>query len=214
LESILCPDERERAARFRFQKDREHYITGRGILRSILARYLQTSPNKLQFRYNAYGKPSLADENASHKVQFNVAHSHGLALFAFTNGPELGVDIELVRPEVATDEIAQRFFSPEEVEVLRSIEPAARTTAFFHCWTRKEAFIKARGMGLSLPLNRFVVTFGPDVPCGISSVQDEPEGSRHWSIYDLQAADGYAAALAAQTPTMQVRLWRFEPPKT
>jgi 4'-phosphopantetheinyl transferase len=207
FERVLSPDERERAGRFRFEKDRAHYIAGRGILRSILGRYLQASPGELRFRYNTHGKPYLADK--TQKVQFNVAHSHGLALFAITNGPELGIDIEFVRPDFATAEIAERFFAPEEVQMLAAIEPAGRTMAFFHCWTRKEAFIKARGMGLSLPLNRFVVNFGPDVPCGVLSAQDEPEVSKRWSLYDLQPAEGYAAALAAQTPAMQVRLWRF-----
>ena len=210
LESVLSLDERERAGRFRFEKDRAHYIAGRGILRSILGRYLQTPPGELRFRYNSHGKPYLAEETSAQKVQFNVAHSHGLALFAFSNGPELGVDIEFIRPDFATEEIAQRFFAPEEVKMLVSIEPAERTMAFFHCWTRKEAFIKARGMGLSLPLNRFVVNFGPDVPCGVLSAQEEPEASKHWNIYDLQPAEGYAAAFAAQAPTMQVRLWRFQ----
>src|ERR1043166_1017688 len=149
LHRVLSPDEQEKAAWFHFEKDRQHFTAARGFLRMILGRYLGSDPGELRFSYNSYGKPSLAAEFSTPPLRFNLAHSHGLALFAFNCGRELGIDLESIRPDRATEEIAERFFAEAEVAALRSLPLEARVRAFFDCWTRKEAFIKARGMGLS-----------------------------------------------------------------
>ena len=209
--SLLSSEEQERADRFRFEKDQVQYTAGRAFLRTILGRYLQISPKDLRFRYNGYGKPYLADEFASTKLHFNLAHSRGLALYAVAVDTEVGVDIEHIRPEFATTEIAQRFFAPEEVKVLLSLDPAIQKSAFFDCWTRKEAFIKARGMGLSLPLDQFVVAFGPNVDAALLSAKNDAQASKTWTIGNLAPAHEYAGAFAAPLANVQLRLWRFTP---
>src|SRR5438045_1350192 len=204
---ILSPEEQERAGRFRFAKDRVQYSACRGILRLMLAGYLNIKPTEVRFGYNGHGKPGLADELNPAKLRFNVAHSHGLGLFAVTFDREIGIDIEQIRPEVATQEIAERFFAPEEVQTLFDLQPAERTAAFFHCWTRKEAFIKARGLGLSLPLNQFVVAFGPGTMPAVLSAKDDPQASGRWSVIDLNPAKGYAGAVVVETGGTELRLW-------
>src|SRR5438477_5645126 len=193
--SLLSSDEQERAERFRFEKDQVQYTAGRAFLRTILSRYLQVPPQELRFRYNGYGKPYLADEFASSKLQFNLAHSRGLALYAVALDIEVGVDIERIRPEFATTEIAQRFFAPEEVKVLLALDPAIQKFAFFDCWTRKEAFIKRRGMGRSVPLDEFVVAFGPGVTPELLSAGNDSQASREWTIRNLSPAQDYAGAV-------------------
>src|SRR5207245_9098248 len=132
--------------------DRHHYIAVRELLRSILCKYLAKEPGQLRFSYNPYGKPELASPADSGALRFNLAHSRGLALYAFTRRRQIGIDVEMIRPDFATEEIAARFFSPAEIAVLRSLPRELQPLAFFSCCTRQEAFIKARGMGLSLPL--------------------------------------------------------------
>lgn len=204
---VLSPDEQERAARFRFAKDRVQYSASRGILRLLLSRCLKTKPTDIRFSYNDHGKPFLPDEQNPAKLQFNIAHSHGLALCAFTLDRPIGVDIEQIRPEVATQEIAERFFAPEEVHTLLQLQPSEQAATFFECWTRKEAFIKARGLGLSLPLNQFVVAFGPGAKPALVSAKDDPQASSRWSIADLQPASGYKGAVAVESRDLDLRLW-------
>src|SRR5437588_6651734 len=208
--ALLSAEEQERAERFRFEKDQIQYTAGRAFLRTIVSRYLQVPPQELRFRYNGYGKPYLADEFASSKLQFNLAHSRGLALYAVALNIEVGVDIERIRPEFATSEIAQRFFAPEEVKVLLALDPAILKSAFFDCWTRKEAFIKGRGIGLSLALDQFVVAFGPGVTPELLSAGNDSQASREWTIRNLSPAQDYAGAVAAQSPNIELRLWRFD----
>src|SRR6185503_16840317 len=175
LEQTLSADERARAGRFHFEKDRHHYIAGRGSLRAILGRYLDLEPDQVRFSYNAFGKPGLDPGAHQSSLHFNLAHSHGLALFAFNRNRQVGIDVEWIRPDFATHEIALRFFSPPEVSALCSLPSSLQPTAFFNCWTRKEAFIKARGLGLSLPLDRFVVTLAPDAAPALLSAQGDPQ---------------------------------------
>jgi len=210
VQELLSAEERERAARFRIEKPRIEYAAARGFLRTILGGYLKRHPSELKFRYNNFGKPFLADEFAASKLQFNLAHSHGLALYSVTLDSEIGVDIERVRPEVATTELAQRFFAPEEVKVLMDLPPADRTRGFFECWTCKEAVLKARGSGLALPLDDFVVAFGPNATPGLLSAKDDPQAAGRWIIRRLFPADGYAGSLAMQAREIELRLWRFD----
>ena len=161
LKQVLSADEHARAERFYFQKDRERFMVARGLLRTVLGRYLNQEPSQLRFCYSPYGKPALATGSGRNTLRFNVSHSHGLALYAITCGRELGVDVELIRPELPDEEIAERFFSFQEVSGLRALPPNMRLEAFFNCWTLKEAYIKARGEGLSLPLDQFDVALVP-----------------------------------------------------
>jgi 4'-phosphopantetheinyl transferase len=211
LHSTLAIEERERAARFRFEKDRNHYIAGRGFLRHILSSYLKVIPSEVRFAYNDYGKPFLASGFAENKLRFNVGHSSGLALFGISSGREIGVDIERIRPDFATNDIADRFFAPEEVKELSLCDPAERPEAFFDCWTRKEAFVKARGMGLSLPLDQFVVAFGRKAPAALLTAKADPEASSRWLIRELPTPEGYAGAVALEASEVDLRLWRFDP---
>jgi 4'-phosphopantetheinyl transferase len=206
---LLSPEERERAARFRFEKDQTQYTAARSFLRLLLGRYLRIDPRAVRFQYNSFGKPVLGDEFAASRIEFNLAHSKGLGLFAFTLNRAIGVDVEWHRPDLASMEIAQRFFAPEEVKVLAAIEPSNRVTAFFECWTRKEAFIKARGMGLSLPLDKFTVAFGPNKIPTLLTADAGATSAENWTLHDVSPAPGYSGAVAIEQRDTVVRRYRF-----
>jgi 4'-phosphopantetheinyl transferase len=154
LDSLLTPDERARAARFAFERDRRRFIVGRARLRQLLGARLGAAPQSLDFVYGAHGKPALARRAERRDLRFNLAHHEGVAVYAFAEGAEVGVDVEAVRRLEDADDVAQRCFSPAEHEV-------CRTCGFFYCWTRKEAFVKALGCGLSRPLTDIDVTAAP-----------------------------------------------------
>jgi 4'-phosphopantetheinyl transferase len=198
LRDILADDERHRADRFHFEKDRRHFTAGRGTLRTILAGYLGLRPEEIRFSYTNYGKPLLAGANEA--LRFNLSHSHGLALLAVTRGREIGVDIEFTRDNLERDGelLAERFFSRHEVAALRSLPPEVRREAFFHCWTRKEAYIKAHGMGLSLPLDQFDMTLHPDEPAALLATRHDPAEAQRWSMRSLLPGEGYVGALAVE----------------
>lgn len=206
---ILSHAERQRADKFYFERDREHFIVGRGVLRKILGRYLEVSPERISFAYNRYGKPALSAEAGDQQLRFNVSHSHGLALYAFARGREVGVDIEFAREDFASLEVAGHFFSPQEVATLRALPASELTRAFFNCWTRKEAFIKALGEGLSHPLDGFVVSLRPGEPASLLSVDGQPQEAARWSLTELFPGEGYAAALAVEgeMPVLRRRQW-------
>jgi 4'-phosphopantetheinyl transferase len=198
LLETLSPDERDRAARFYFQKDRDHYIVGRGTLRMILGRYLNIEPEALRFNYSAYGKPSLTREFGGDFVRFNLSHSYGLALFAVSRGCDVGIDLELIKSDFATMAIAEKFFSPREVSVLLRLSPHYRTQAFFNCWTRKEAYVKARGEGLSLALDKFDVSLAPGDPAALLYAEGDPQAAKVWALKELTLDGGYVGALAVR----------------
>jgi 4'-phosphopantetheinyl transferase len=202
---LLSADERERAARFHFAKDRSHFIAARALLRTLLGRYLNFPPHQLSFIYGPYGKPALAGERESRALRFNVSHSHGVALYAVARERDVGVDVEYVRRDMVSESIAERFFSAREVATLRALPAEIQPQAFFNCWTRKEAFIKARGEGLSFPLDRFEVSLDPKEPAALVSVRDDPREASRWSLQALPVEEGYAAALAVEG-----HAWRLE----
>jgi 4'-phosphopantetheinyl transferase len=210
LEHILASDERTRATRFHFPKDRLHFIAARGVLRTILGRYLAQNPSVLQFRYNQYGKPFLYNGIEDSMLSFNVTHSHNMALYAITRkGREVGIDIEYIRPERADLAIAEHFFSHYEVKTLCTIPAPQQALAFFHCWTRKEAYIKARGMGLSLDLSLFDVSLMPGEPAEILNTREQGQDLADWSLHDLAPGSGYAAALAAKGAPYRLVSWQW-----
>jgi 4'-phosphopantetheinyl transferase len=213
--SMLAADERERADRFHFEEHRRRFIVGRGMLRTIIGGYLGVDPGGLQFCYSEFGKPALAGEDGQRDLSFNVSHSQDLALIAVTSARRVGVDLEWIRDDVADEGIAERFFASEEVQVLRGLPKGIQAQAFFNCWTRKEAYIKARGEGLSIPLDQFVVTLTPGEPAMLVTTRADPQEARRWKLRELFPAAGFAGALAAEGQDWQLRCldWtsRFSP---
>ena len=199
--------ELDRANRFHFEKHRKHFIAGRGALRQLLAQYLDTKPDRLRLSYGAYGKPSLNGEHKQSGLRFNMSHSHELALFAFAEGRELGVDVEHIRADFASEDIARRYFSRREVETFNALAACDQVNAFFRCWTRKEAFIKVIGLGLSQPLDQFDVTLIAEQPAALLWVSGD-DASR-WSLYDLEVGGDYAGALAVEGQVSRIRCWHM-----
>jgi len=191
----LTPDEIDRAARFRFHRHGSRFIASRGILRAILAQYLGLHARDLHFEYTPYGKPSLVAVSESTPLQFNLSHAGGLALYAVACDRPVGIDIEVVRPDVDLDLLAKRFFSPQEQAELFALPIQVRTEAFFRCWVRKEAYIKGCGEGLSLALNTFSVSVANNT-AELSEVIN-PVDLLRWSLHDVAVSPGYIAAVAA-----------------
>lgn len=193
LETRLGEDERARAASFVFDADRNRYIAGRGRLREILASYLDVAPGHVRFTYNGYGKPSFDDVHAT-DLQFNLSHSAGLALLAVSDRYTIGADIERVAP--LKEDVAGYFFSDAERRDLSVLPQAEYLEGFFRCWTRKEAFVKAHGEGLSLPLQSFDVSIGTEPAPLLKRLASDPSGPENWKLFNLAPAAGFAAALA------------------
>jgi 4'-phosphopantetheinyl transferase len=209
LAATLSADERERAARFHFELHRRRYIVGRGVLRDLLGRYLRLAPASLRFSYGEHGKPALAGPMPSDALFFNLSHSADLALYAFGIGRDIGVDVEEMRADRTTDEIARRFFSPSEVEALDAHSPAERVPAFFRCWTRKEAYIKGRSQGLSIPLDDFEVSIGANEPVRLIASRERPQDVARWRLASLDAGAGFAAALAVEGESFALKLFEW-----
>jgi 4'-phosphopantetheinyl transferase len=213
LSETLDPEERQRAARFVFERHRRRFVVARGVLRNILARYLSLRPGEIVLQFNEYGKPSLQAGAGGAPLHFTVSHAEETALYAFSADLEVGVDVEYVRRDMATAEIAEQFFSPGEVRAFRELPEHLRTEAFFNCWTRKEAYIKALGKGLSHPLDLFTVSLTPGQPAALLHDETDPEGADHWSLRELQVGPGYAAALAVRKRDWRLRCfgWNQNP---
>jgi len=197
LRALLSADELERVARIHCPKTRVEFAVGRGLLRTLLASYLDTEAARLRFALGPAGKPELC-EPAGTGLHFNVTHSHGLALYAVSRRSPVGVDVEHVRPLSNYLGLAERYFSPHEVEVLYCLPDHHRAEAFFHAWTRKEAFLKARGVGLSYGLERVEVTLGPAEPARLIRLDGEERPASRWSLHNLRPAPGFIGALAVE----------------
>ena len=207
LASVLSEDERRHAERFRIATLRSRYITGRGTLRLLLGRYLKSDPASFTLAYQAHGKPELGPSWRTAGLEFNVSHSHDLALYAFTRGHAIGVDVEHIRPMPNVEGLLERFFSPEEVRQWRQAPAERQLRVFFQGWTRKEAWLKAVGSGLSFPLSDFCVAM--DGPARIISVRgDRAEGAAWW-LEGFEPCEGYVAAAALRGPVTQLRTWQF-----
>lgn len=205
LARTLADDEHDRAARFRFDRDRDAFIIARGTLRSLAGRYTDRPPGALGFGYLDKGKPYLT-EPAGESLRFNVSHSGALALIAFSRGCEIGVDIEQRRPLDDLLALARISFSVREYAALCALPPDDHCAAFFACWSRKEAFIKATGEGVS-QLADFDVSLRPDEPARLVRVEGEPWAGRPWSLQDLPVIAGYAAALVVDRHEPDVACW-------
>lgn len=235
LRDTLSADEVDRSERFHFPQHRRRFIAARGLLRVMLGRYLEAAPKAVSFHYGLYGKPSVKVEPRGRTclttptglssqtldtaqvssagrgptLQFNLAHSGELALYAFAWGRQVGVDLERLERDVAYGEIAQRYFSPRERGVLQSLPVHERGVAFFGCWTRKEAYLKARGDGLSVPLDQFEVTMLPGEPTRLLHAAFDPDEVARWSLRELRPGRGYVAALAVEGHNWQLLCWQW-----
>ena len=208
LSQVLSTDESERAERFRFQRDRQDFIVTRALLRILVGRYLRRDPNQVQFSYGTYGKPSLAGEG-DQALRFNLSHSQGLALYAFTRGRQIGVDVECVRENRDTEAIAERFFSTQEIVAIESLPEPIKQRAFFACWTRKEAYLKARGDGLSGAMDSFSVSVNPGEPAVFLNAQNDPQESSRWSLAALDPDSRYIGALAVEGWHWRLLCWQL-----
>jgi len=206
-EAILSVDERERAARFRAGPLRNRYTAGRGTLRMLLGRYFQADPAELSLAYQSHGKPELGPPWKGRGVEFNVSHSGDVALFAFTRGRPIGVDVEVVRPMENAAGLLERFFSAEEVAQWRQAPVQRQGLVFFQGWTRKEAWLKAVGSGLSFPLDQFCVTM--DGPARVLSIRGNTAEAARWRLESCEPCAGYVAAVAVRGEIFAVRRWRF-----
>jgi 4'-phosphopantetheinyl transferase len=209
FDEALSLDDRTRADRFKFESDRRKFCAGRAALRLILSRYLGIKPGRIPLETGDYGKPFIADKNIAQGLRFNISHSNQLALISIARDREVGVDIEFMRSDFATDEVATHFFSPAEVAEFRTVPPALRTRSFFNCWTRKEAYIKARGEGLYCPLDQFDVSVTPEVPPMLLASRVDPKDADRWTFNDIFAGDRYAATVAVERSFSRLVLWDF-----
>jgi 4'-phosphopantetheinyl transferase len=200
LVALLSPDEQERAARFRFDEHRERWQMARGLLRTLLGTYLAVSPESLRFTYGEHGKPLLPDTG----IYFNTSHSGDYAVFAFTRAGQVGVDVERIKEDISRrEEIARKYFAPGEFQQWQTLPESERVRGFFDVWTRKEAFIKARGDGIFCGLDQFETSsHGPR----IVSVRGEP--ATNWWISNLPEIPGYAASVVVNAAACTPHFWR------
>ncbi len=208
LYATLSAEEQARAGRFYFPRDRARFIAAHGMVREILGQYLEMPAGRLEFSSNEFGKPALAGA-LTDRLSFNLSHSADLMMIAVTRGREVGIDVEAFLPERADSAVARNYFSPSEVACLEALPQAARARAFFNCWTRKEAYIKARGSGLSIPLDSFDVSLEPGQPAELLRTA-APEEARGWQLRHLDLGEHYVGALAASGSgwAFTVRRWK------
>jgi 4'-phosphopantetheinyl transferase len=210
LRSIISPDELARAERYYRRVDSVRFIARRGCLREMLGCYLETDAAELRFSYSGHGKPMLEEQAGQPSINFNLSHSQGLALYAVTSGQYVGIDLEHIRDDFDRERIAAHAFSAEEREALMTLSASQRRVGFFHCWTQKEAYIKATGEGLSRPLDGFDVSLAPDQPARLLADRTDPTAVQRWLLYNLCPAPGFAAALAVEArDSPAVMCWRW-----
>ena len=224
-QNVLSPDEQERAQRFKISQHQRRFTAARGILRHVLARYLRTSPRDIRFQSGHFGKPFL-QKPVDRPLHFNVAHSQHLAVYAVSRDFEVGIDLEGGRFPVDYVRLAERICSPEEFTAFQKLPQTQQKAAFFRCWTRKEAFVKAIGKGFSFPLKNLTVSFTPDEPPRILetrpgpvpvSVRNRGQASRtgfppdDWSLFNLPLSRGFWGALAVPGRPSLVRCWDYHP---
>lgn len=208
LMALLSNDEQIKADRYRFEKHRRRYILGRVTLRNLLGGYLDRAPETFRFAYNSHGKPFLANDDSG--LRFNVSHSGEIMLAAFVLNSEIGIDIEAIQQDIDYMGIGQRWFSEQESNTLRDLPKEKRIGAFFRAWTRKEAYIKAQGIGLSYSLNRFSVSMDETSPALLEH-QDGLQETKSWQIHDIEVSSAYSAAVAIEAARWDIRYNHLEP---
>ena len=210
LVRVLSPDELDRATRFHFTRDRRRFMAARGVLRSVIAGYLRRPAHEISFVYGSRGKPALANGD----LQFNLAHSGGLAIIGLTRSGQLGVDVERIRPLEDMMQLVNSFFSPLECQELTALPPEAQQSAFFACWTRKEAYVKAMGDGLAMPLDQFDMPVVSSEPPRLLHVDVMSNETTSWSLWDVPLEAGYvgSVAFAGQMELLRHGEWRRDEP--
>ncbi|MGD0568944.1 MAG: 4'-phosphopantetheinyl transferase superfamily protein [Candidatus Sulfotelmatobacter sp.] len=206
-QKVLSSDESTRAFRFHFSRDRRRYAASRALLRMILAAYLAVDPAELSFSYSDKEKPSLGAAHSGSGVTFNISHSGGIALLAFTRRREIGVDVEQIRSDFDLEGIAQRFFSAHEQQELFALPSEERANGFFRCWTRKEAYIKATGDGLSLPLTQFDVSINASKENALLATRPDRSEAGRWQMREVPAGPGFVAALCVRGQDWKLKHW-------
>lgn len=207
LATILAPDETARAARFHFERDRRRFTVGRAALRTLIGGYTGSDPRAIVFSYGANGKPALDDPATT--LRFNLSNSDECALIAFAHARDVGVDVEHLRPMPDAEQIAEHFFSQNERVALRALAADQKSLGFFTCWTRKEAYIKAHGSGLALPLDQFDVTIEPRSPALLLETRGDPAEARRWSMCALPIDDEHVGALVVAGGTWRLQTWTW-----
>ena len=209
LQQILSGDERIRAERFHFDRDRRRFIVSQGMLRLIIGDYIEMEPSRLQFYSGHRGKPYLVHGLGNVPLQFNLTHSKDIALYAFTCTREIGIDVEYLSDMPDAEEIALTTFSSLENKMLQSLPKHQRLEAFFNCWVRKEAYIKAIGNGLYHALDQFDVSLAPGEPTRLLSIEGSAEQASGWFMKSLIPEDGYVAALAVKGGDFYPSYWKY-----
>jgi 4'-phosphopantetheinyl transferase len=204
-QKFLSADERQRAVRFHFARDRQHFVAARAMLRTFLGKYLGVDPIELSFSYSEKGKPHLSEPHTTTGLTFNLSHSGGIALYAFSLHRDLGIDVEQIRKDYEVDGISRRFFSAHEQKQLAALPVPEKPEAFLRCWTRKEAYIKATGDGLSLPLSQFDVSLDPGNTDALVATRPDPEEAIRWRLTDVPVITGYASALCVRGRDWKLR---------
>jgi len=210
LRQILSNDELQRAGRFYGQQHRERFILARGTLRRILGRYMNIHPEKLGFSY-INSKPEIMPELDGKRLRFNISHAGDYMLAAITADRMIGVDIELISVDRPHLRIAERFFSHRETTTLRALPEPQQIGAFYACWTRKEAYIKARGLGVFRGLDCFSVSLAPGEAAALTETESDPEEIKRWTILDINPASGYRAAAAVEGGDVKFRFYDWKP---
>lgn len=208
--SILSSDERERASRFLSDVDARRYMAARASLRSLLGAYVGIEPARLRFTYDEFGKPCLGGEAQGTSVCFSVSHTVDLGLFGFVREHRIGIDLEHVRPDIDVESLAKNHFSPNEFQKLRLLSSDQQLEAFFCCWTRKEAYLKGRGEGMSYGLDRVEVSLSHGEPVAVLRTADDPDVSRRWTLEHLTPATGYLGAAAVETDRVTFQCFQWE----
>ena len=209
LAQTLSSDEQARGDRFHFQQHRRRFIAARAGLRRLLGRYLQIEPQEVELAYSQRGKPALA-ERFNSTLEFNLSHSEDLVVYALTRDRAVGIDIEYIRPFPDAEQLAQRFFTARENDLLQALPPEQKQLAFFHCWTRKEAYLKACGDGIACGLDRVEVTLTPGEPARLVSIAGAADILHSWGLQDLAPAAGYTGAIAVAGKNWQLSCWQLQ----
>ncbi len=212
LQRLLTPAERSRADRFHFERDRQRFVTARGLLRVILGRYLDLNPSHLRFVYGDYGKPALAPASVTRGLQFNLSHAHSLALVTVSRDRQLGIDLEYIRPIPEVEQIAELILSPQEKGAWRALAGTEKLETFFGLWTCKEAYTKAKGEGLARPMDQIQVgpVLGKEIALG--SVNGDTQEASRWSVRRLKPGPGYVAALVVEGHDWELTQWHYAHP--
>ncbi len=203
---LLSIDEKKRVEKFRFKKDVIQFIVSRGVLRRLLGHYLNEEPTKITFQYGENGKPKLEDK---YSLQFNLSHAGKKAVMGFVHHFTIGVDVELIKPDVDLRYLATRFFSSKESNKLLRLPDAEIPQAFYNCWTRKEAFIKAKGDGLSFPLDQFEVSFIPGEETALIATHWSPEEKEKWELFSFDIGTDYSGAVAIEGQTNRIKFFKW-----